>query len=101
MMEKYNPASKIPDNSKAGLTVCLSSNDEEQPFEATVYFKKPGKTPEESSDKNAINITASGKLRLEIGEKGFVEFFLENTRRLKEADTEGVGQEGEDALSVL
>ena len=88
MTERFNPISKIPDNSKTGLTVCLSSNEGEQPFEATVYFRKSGKTPEEMRGKNAINITANGKLRLEIGERGFVEFFAENTRNLKEAETE-------------
>jgi hypothetical protein len=88
MLEKYDPISKIPDNSKAGLTVKLEQKEGEQPFEATVYFKKSGKTPDELRDKDAINFTMSGKLRLDIGEKGYVEVFSENTQQLKEAGTD-------------
>jgi hypothetical protein len=95
MLPGYNPVPKIPDNSKAGLTIRLNHKDGEEPFEATVFFRKSGKDPEELRDKNAINLVASGKLRLDIGENGFVEIFAENTSRLKEAET-GEGPEGGD-----
>jgi hypothetical protein len=104
MFEGYNPISRIPDNSKAGITVCLNQKEGEEPFEATVYFKKSGKSPEKLREKDAINITASGKLRLDIGENGFVEIFAENTGRLKEAESGGAvtgGGEEEDAVPVL
>jgi hypothetical protein len=92
MLPEYNPVPKFPDNSKAGLTIRLNHKDDEEPFEATVFFKKPGKNPEELRDKDAINLTASGKIRLDIGGNGFVEIFAENTSRLKDAD---VGDEPE------
>jgi hypothetical protein len=104
MFEEYKPLSRIPDNSKAGITVCLNQKEGGEPFEATVYFKKSGKSPEELRGKDAINITASGKLRLDIGENGFVEIFAENTGRLKEAESgnggTGGGEEA-DAVPVL
>jgi hypothetical protein len=85
MLPEYNPLPKFPDNSKAGVTVRLNHKDNEEPFEATIFFSKSGKSTEELKEKDAINITASGKLRLDIGENGFVEIFAENTCRLKEA----------------
>jgi hypothetical protein len=92
MLPEYNPIPKFPDNSKAGLTIHLNHKDDEEPFEATVFFKKSGKNPEELRDKNAINLIASGKIRLDIGSNSFVEIFAENTSRLKDA---GVGDEPE------
>jgi hypothetical protein len=87
MLERYNPIPKLPENSKSGVTVKLEQKDTEQPFEATVYFKKSGRTADELRDKDAINFTMSGKLRLDIGEKGYVEVFSEQTQQLKDAAT--------------
>jgi hypothetical protein len=97
MFEEYHPMSRIPDNSKAGITVCLNQKEGEEPFETTVYFKKSGKTLEELREGNGITLTASGKLRLDIGRNGFVEIFAENTGTLKEAEA----KEEKDALPVL
>ena len=99
MFEEYNPLSKIPDNSKAGITVCLNQNEGDEPFEATVYFKKSGKNSEEMRDEKALVLTASGKLRLDIGKNAFVEIFAENTNKLKDLDneeTEGIFKENHD-----
>jgi hypothetical protein len=85
MFEEHNPLSKIPDNSKAGITVCLNQNEGDEPFEATVYIKKSGKNAEELRGENAIILTASGKLRLDIGKNGFVEIFGEKSDRLNDA----------------
>ena len=85
MFEEYNPLSKIPDNSKAGITVRLNQDKGDEPFEATVYFKKSGKNSEELRDEKAIVLTASGKLRLDIGKNGYVEIFAENTNKLRDA----------------
>jgi hypothetical protein len=88
MFEEYNPVSRIPDNSKAGITVCLNQNEGEEPFEATVYFKKKGKNSEELRGEKAVVLTATGRLRLDIGKNGFVEIFAENTNKLKDADSD-------------
>jgi hypothetical protein len=77
---------KIPDNSKAGLTVCLNQNEGEEPFEATVYFKKSGKSSEDLRKESAITLTAFGKLRLDIGKNGYVEIFAEKSNKLKDVD---------------
>jgi hypothetical protein len=88
MFEGKNPLSRIPDNSKAGITVCLNQNNDDEPFEATVYFKKPGKNSEELRDEKAVVLTASGKLRLDLGKNAFVEIFAENAGKLKDIDAE-------------
>jgi hypothetical protein len=69
MLEEYKNLKKLPDNSKAGLTIRLNQKDDEDPFEVTVFFRK------------------LGKIRLDIGENGFVEIFAEQTGRLKELET--------------
>jgi hypothetical protein len=96
MLEGYNPLKNLPDNSKAGLTIWLNQKDDEDPFEATVFFRKSGRNPEELREKDAINLTASGRLRLDIGENGFVEIFAEQTGRLKEPDTETATEKTEE-----
>jgi len=87
MFEGHNPLSKIPDDSKAGITVCLNQNEDDEPFEATVYFKKSGKNAEETRGEKTIVLTASGKLRLDIGKNGFVEIFAERSNRFADGDT--------------
>ena len=91
MLEEYNPLSKKLENSKAGITVCLNQNEGEEPFEATVYFQKSGKNSEEMRDEKAIVLTASGKLRLDIGKNAFVEIFAENTNKLKDIANDETG----------
>jgi hypothetical protein len=88
MYEKNESLAKIPDNSKAGITVCFNQKDSEAPFEATVYFKKSGKNAEELREENAITLTASGRLRLDIGKNNFVEIFGEKSNKLKDIDAE-------------
>ena len=88
MFKEHNPLSKIPDNSKAGITLCLNQGDSDEPFEATVYFKKSGKNAEEMRDEKTIVLTASGKLRLDIGKNGFVEIFAERSDRFADGDTD-------------
>ena len=85
MNEDNKAIPKSPKDSKAGITVCLNQNEGEGPFEATVYFKKSGKTVEELRGENAIVLTASGRLRLDIGKSGFVEIFAEKSNRLNDA----------------
>jgi hypothetical protein len=87
-MEELKPRGKLSDNSKVGLSIRLNQKDTDEPFEATLFFRKSGKDADELREKDAINLTASGKLRLDIGENGFVEIFAEKAGRLKEADTE-------------
>jgi len=73
---------------KAGLTVCLNKQDED-PFEVTVFFKNP----KEDNDENAVSITASGKLKLNIGKKGYLELFGVNTQIINENEKREGGDE--------
>jgi hypothetical protein len=53
---------------------------------------------------NAIVLTASGKLRLDIGKNGFVEIFAEQSGKLKDAEDEAEAdafKEAESALPIL
>jgi hypothetical protein len=86
MFDEYEPVPKVPDNSKAGITVCLNQDKGDGPFEATVYFKKSGKNAGELRKEDAIVLTASGKLRLDIGKNGFVEIFAEKANKLKDIE---------------
>jgi hypothetical protein len=91
-MNPYNPEPlSFPDGgkSKAGITISLNREEDREPFEVTVFFKNSGGPPEE----DAISVTASGKLTLNIGKNGRVELFGENTRMIqrledREADHE-------------
>jgi hypothetical protein len=75
MFNERSPVRKALDNSKAGINIRLNQ-DQGDPFEVTVFLKKPGQS--ETPDSEAVSLAASGKLRLTIGEKGFVEIFAEN-----------------------
>jgi hypothetical protein len=86
-MELLQPRKKLSDNSKVGLSIRLNQKDEDEPFEATLFFSKNGKDANELREKDAINLTASGKLRLDIGDNGFVEIFAEKSGRLKNAES--------------
>jgi quercetin dioxygenase-like cupin family protein len=91
MFNERNPIPKMPDNSKAGLTVHLDQKEPEEPFVVTVFLKKPRKPADEKThDSDAISLAASGKLRLTIGEKGFVEIFAENSKEFSQGES---GQE--------
>ena len=78
MFNERNPIQKVFDNSKAGLTIRLDQQERE-PFEVTVFLRKPGTSAGEIADDEAVSLSAKGKLRLTIGQKGFVEIFAENT----------------------
>ena len=88
MNEKNEPLSIIPDNSKAGITVCLNQKEGDEPIEATVSYKKSGKNALELREENAVILTASAKLRLDIGKNSFIEIFGEKSNRLKDIDTD-------------
>ena len=105
MIDEKFPLLKRPDNSKAGITVCLNQKEGDEPFEATVYFKKSGKSPDELRKEDGIVLTASGKLRLDIGRNSYVEIFAENTSKLKDIEADGeaaaLQEESDDTLPLL
>ena len=86
-MAPYNPTIPFPHkgNGKAGLTICLNQ-EEKDPFEVTVFLRNRN----EGNDEDAVSITASGKLTLNIGKRGYLELFGEKTRVInRNEETEG------------
>jgi hypothetical protein len=81
----FEPNMAIPrrqGKTKAGLTISLNQQENREPFEVTVFFKNP----DESGKEETVSITASGKLVLNIGKRGRVELFGENTQVLKQLE---------------
>jgi hypothetical protein len=91
-------------NARVGLTIRLNQEEANNPFEVTVFLKKPER---ETQKEDAVSITASGKLTLTIGNQGYVELFGENTRMLKELEsgqvdeTAGPGEGKADEMPIL
>jgi hypothetical protein len=50
---------------------------------------------------DAIVLTASGKLRLDIGKNGFVEIFAENSNKLKDAEANEEADSIKEGINVL
>jgi hypothetical protein len=86
MFDERNPIQKTFDNAKAGLTIRLDQ-EERDPFEVTIFLKKPGTPAGETADNGAVSLSAKGSLRLTIGQKGFVEIFAENAGVLRGKDS--------------
>ena len=101
MFEDYSSIPRIPDNSKAGITVCLNQGEGDDPFEATVYFKKSGKNAEELREESAIMLTVSGKARLDIGKNGYVEIFAENSSKLRDAGNDEAAADSKEDRDVI
>ena len=90
MYEKNELVSRVPGNSKAGLTVCFNQKEGEEPFEAAVCFKKTGEDAEELREEYAVTLTASGKPGLDSSKNNFVKIFAEKSSRLKEIEAEEI-----------
>ena len=81
MSENNKLITKNQKESKAEITVCQNQNEEGEPFEAVIEFQKPRKPSEVMRGENTIALTVSGKLRLNIGNYGFVEIYAEGSNR--------------------
>ena len=79
MLSVQKQIPKMPDNSKAGITIHLNRKDQDEPFEITVFLKKPGRVGTEAPEGETVSLAASGKLRLTVGEMAFFEIFAENS----------------------
>ena len=65
--------------SKAGITIHLEQSKERpEPFDITLYFKKPKNYRNILNPGDEDSITTTGKLTVKIGKYGLVEFFAEN-----------------------
>ncbi len=84
MSEKFG-FPKCKGISTAGITIHLPQiNGKAEPFDITLYIKKP-REDEEMPDPDAENsFTTTGKLTFRFGRKGSVELFAENISRVDE-----------------
>jgi len=83
MSEKYGLPVNNNGVSKAGITIHIDPlDDKAEPFEVTLYIKKPreGEDTPDPDDDNSF--TAAGKLTFRFGKKGSIELFAENTRQI-------------------
>ena len=77
--------------SAAGITIKIEKSEETEPFDITLYIKKP--ESEDSPDPDDENsVTTTGKLTFRFGKRGLVELFAENT---SPADYDAIRQEVE------
>ena len=93
MSEKYGFPIKNKGVSTAGVTIRLDQEDKTDPFDVTLYIKKPrdGEDVPDPDDENSF--TTTGKLTFRFGKKGSVELFAENIRQFN-----GALNEQEDVL---
>jgi hypothetical protein len=82
MFDERKPIRGSLDNANAGITIRLNQ-EEREPFEVTVFLKKIGSAADETAAGDAVSLKASGRLRLTIGKRGFIEIFAENGGELR------------------
>lgn len=85
MFDKAGLPLKNKGISTAGITVRLDElGDGAEPFDITLYIKKPkngGDTPSPDDDNS---FTTTGKLTFRFGKRGSVELFAENISQIDE-----------------
>jgi len=89
MSEKYGIPGKCKGISTAGVTIRIpQAGGKTEPFDITLYIKKPreGEEMPDSDDENSF--TSTGKLTFRFGSKGSVEFFAENISKVEEVPFE-------------
>ena len=85
MSERHRFPEKNKGISTAGVTIHIDpSEDKAEPFDVTLYIKKPrdGKEMPDPGDDNSF--TTTGKLSFRFGKRGSIELFAENTRQIDE-----------------
>ena len=85
MSEKYGFPEKNKGISTAGVTIHIeSSEDKVEPFDVTLYIKKPRECKDLPDPDGDNSFTATGKLSFRFGKRVSIELFAENTRRIDE-----------------
>jgi len=83
MSEKYDFPVKDNGVSKAGITIHIDPlDDKAEPFDVTLYIKKPREGEDTPNPDDDNSLTTTGKLTFRFGKKGSVELFAENTRQI-------------------
>jgi len=90
MSEKFGFPLKRKGISTTGVTIHIpQSGGKAEPFDITLYIKKPSEGEEIPNPDDENNFTATGKLTFRFGSKGSIELFTEN---ISQADDTSFGQ---------
>jgi hypothetical protein len=85
MSEKLGFPAKCRGISTAGVTIRLpQQGGKAEPFDITLYIKKPREGEEMPDPDDENSFTTTGKLTFRFGRKGSVELFAENVSRVNE-----------------
>ena len=89
MSEKYSFPEKNKGISTAGVTIHIDPpEDKAEPFDITLYIKKPRESNDMPNPDDDNSFTATGKLSFRFGKRGSIELFAENTRHIGETLSE-------------
>jgi hypothetical protein len=79
------PFYKSGETSKAGITIHLDPQENNgEPFDITLYIKKPSAGADIPGPDDDNCFTAAGKLLFKFGKRRSLEIFAENTTRVDE-----------------
>jgi hypothetical protein len=85
MFEEFRFPAKRKEISTAGITIRIPQQDgEAEPFDITLFIKKPREGVETPNPDDENSLTTTGKLTFRFGGKGSVELFAENVSRIDE-----------------
>jgi hypothetical protein len=85
MPEKLGFPVKCKGISTAGVTIRLpQQGGKAEPFDITLYIKKPREGEEMPDPDDENSFTTKGKLTFRFGRKGSVELFVENVSQVNE-----------------
>jgi hypothetical protein len=83
MFEKFGFPAKRKEISTAGITIRIPQQEGgAEPFDITLYIKKPKGSEETPGPDDENSLTTTGKLTFRLGRKGSVELFAENVSRI-------------------
>ena len=89
MSEKLRFPAKCRGISTAGVTIRLpQQGDKAEPFDITLYIKKPREGEEMPDPDDENSFTTTGKLTFRFGSKGSIELFAENASQVYETPFE-------------
>jgi hypothetical protein len=83
MSEKYGFPVNKNRISKAGITIHIDPlDDKTEPFDVTLYIKKPGEGEDTPNPDDDNSFTTTGKLTFRFGKRGSIELFVEDARQI-------------------
>jgi hypothetical protein len=75
---------KLPEYSKAGITLHVNPKGELEPVEISIQIKKSGSETETPEQDDSLTMAAKGKLSFTIGTWGSIELYAEHSGPVKQ-----------------